>query len=107
MHSSSLRVLSVLGLATLIVVGCAADRAASPTRVTTAVSAEDSEGGVTAQGGVEKITICHVPPGNPENAHSITIGAPAVAAHLKNHDGDSVGECVRPSPSPCPPFCGE
>ena len=41
--------------------------------------------------GKEKVTICHIPPGNPDNAHTITIGAPAVEAHL-NH-GDTLGEC--------------
>lgn len=43
-------------------------------------------------GGVEKVTICHIPPGNPENAHTITVGAPAVEAHVMLH-GDTIGEC--------------
>jgi len=33
-----------------------------------------------------KVTICHIPPGNPENAHTITVGSPAVAAHLAHGD---------------------
>ena len=40
----------------------------------------------------DKVTICHIPPGNPENAHVITVGASAVPAHIANH-GDNVGEC--------------
>ena len=40
----------------------------------------------------DKVTICHIPPGNPENAHTIVVGASAVPAHLENH-GDSLGEC--------------
>ena len=36
--------------------------------------------------------ICHIPPGNPGNAHTITVGAPAVAAHMANH-GDRLGPC--------------
>ena len=36
--------------------------------------------------------ICHIPPGNPDNAHTITVGAPAVAAHMTNH-GDAMGPC--------------
>jgi hypothetical protein len=98
-----------VALAALVAVGCAADRAASPTvaapaAATAAASVPEVDGGVTAQG-VEKVTICHIPPGNPANAHTITVGAPAVPAHLENH-GDSIGECVRPTPSPsptCPP----
>jgi len=39
-----------------------------------------------------KVTICHIPPGNPENAHTITVGMAAVPAHLALH-GDSIGEC--------------
>jgi len=38
-----------------------------------------------------KVTLCHIPPGNPSNAHTITVGAPAVKAHLKH--GDTLGAC--------------
>ena len=44
-----------------------------------------------AVAGEEKVTICHIPPGNPDNAHTIVVGAPAVPAHLDH--GDSLGEC--------------
>jgi hypothetical protein len=37
-------------------------------------------------------TICHIPPGNPGNAHTISIGIPAARAHLANHN-DTPGEC--------------
>jgi hypothetical protein len=40
----------------------------------------------------KKVTICHIPPGNPDNRHTITIGAPAVAAHVSEH-GDYIGPC--------------
>jgi hypothetical protein len=39
-----------------------------------------------------KTCVCHIPPGNPDNAHTICIGAPAVAAHLAH--GDTVGACA-------------
>ena len=39
----------------------------------------------------DKVTICHVPPGNPDNAHSISVSENAVQKHL-NH-GDFLGEC--------------
>jgi len=37
----------------------------------------------------DKVTICHIPPGDPENRHTITIGASAVPAHVRNH-GDYI-----------------
>lgn len=44
--------------------------------------------------GDEKMTICHVPPGNPENAHTIEISKNAWPAHSRNH-GDYVGHCFK------------
>lgn len=41
----------------------------------------------------DKCTICHVPPGNPGNAHTLNIGCSAVDAHLRNHPGDCLGPC--------------
>ena len=38
-----------------------------------------------------KVDVCHIPPGNPENAHTITISENALDAHLE-HD-DQLGEC--------------
>jgi uncharacterized membrane protein YgcG len=42
-----------------------------------------------------KTTICHIPPGNPANAHTICVGNAAVPAHLEHH-GDFVGTCSCP-----------
>lgn len=36
-------------------------------------------------------TICHIPPGNPNAAHTINVGLPAVEAHLRH--GDTEGPC--------------
>lgn len=47
--------------------------------------------GVTDEEPGEQVELCHRPPGNPENAHTITVGADAVAAHLAH--GDSLGPC--------------
>lgn len=44
---------------------------------------------VAANAAQQKVDICHIPPGNPENAHFITVGASAVPAHVENH-GDEV-----------------
>jgi hypothetical protein len=39
----------------------------------------------------KKVTICHRPPGNPENAKTIEVGVSALAAHLAH--GDTEGPC--------------
>ena len=39
-----------------------------------------------------KVTICHIPPGNPGNAHTITVGGRAADSHMANH-GDTLGPC--------------
>ncbi len=41
----------------------------------------------------KKVTICHVPKGNPANAHTITIAKQAAKAHIGRHGGDYYGEC--------------
>jgi hypothetical protein len=46
-----------------------------------------------------KVQICHVPPGNPTNAQTLTISENAIASHLENHELDFLG--------PCPPSCAE
>ncbi|MDH3201192.1 MAG: PQQ-binding-like beta-propeller repeat protein [Myxococcales bacterium] len=46
-------------------------------------------------GGHHEVLICHVPPGNPDNAHEIWVGESAVPAHLDH--GDTLGAC----PFPC------
>ena len=43
------------------------------------------------QGNSNKITICHIPPGNIGNAHTITVGWSALPAHLGH--GDYEGPC--------------
>ncbi len=39
-----------------------------------------------------KKTICHFPPGNPLNAHTISVGSKAAQTHILKHD-DLMGEC--------------
>jgi hypothetical protein len=39
----------------------------------------------------DRVTICHIPPGNPSAAHTIRVGRAAVAAHLAH--GDVLGRC--------------
>jgi len=52
-------------------------------------------------GNPSKVLICHVPPGNPPNAHEICVGQSAVPAHLAH--GDFLGEC--PICEPGDPYC--
>ena len=40
----------------------------------------------------KKVLVCHIPPGNPANAHDICVGASAVAPHQAQH-GDGLGSC--------------
>ena len=47
---------------------------------------------LTSMAWAGKQSICHIPPGNPENFHTITVNDKAVAAHVANH-GDFVGSC--------------
>ena len=39
-----------------------------------------------------QVTLCHYPPGNPDNPQTLTVGASAVDAHLSEH-GDTLGAC--------------
>jgi len=39
-----------------------------------------------------KVTICHIPPGNPDNPQTISINADEVQEHLDEH-GDFLGPC--------------
>jgi hypothetical protein len=39
----------------------------------------------------DKVLICHIPPGNEGNAHTIRVSENAVPAHLAH--GDSLGAC--------------
>src|SRR5690606_21973966 len=51
--------------------------------------------------GVEKVSVCHVPPGNSAKGHTITVGSPALEAHLAH--GDVLGECGEQPPVVDPP----
>jgi len=46
--------------------------------------------GIYAKGG-GKVSVCHAPPGNPANSHTIKISAKALSAHLAH--GDLAGAC--------------
>ncbi|HJU87337.1 MAG TPA: hypothetical protein VJ788_08225 [Gemmatimonadota bacterium] len=57
----------------------------------------DEESGVedvveSAEDAAAAVTLCHVPPGNPDAAHTVDVGAPSVPAHLAH--GDTEGACA-------------
>jgi hypothetical protein len=49
---------------------------------------EEEEDEIESDG---KVVICHIPPGNPDNAKTIEVSADAVPAHLAH--GDTLGAC--------------
>jgi hypothetical protein len=59
----------------------------------------------------DKVEICHIPPGNPENFKTIIVGAKAAAAHLDK--GSLSGQCTEDcrTASDCNParrvLCGD
>jgi hypothetical protein len=110
--SAMMTLVTVFGAAQLL--GCgdpAPAPAASSTEALAALSAcglddgtieTDAHLGGCDAGDAKKTTICHIPPGNPANAHTICVGNPAVPHHVKNH-GDLVGPCRTETSCPTPP----
>jgi hypothetical protein len=58
-----------------------------------------------AMGGssADKVTICHIPPDNPENARTIKVAPEAVQAHLGH--GDAPFACEELGASPVSIYC--
>jgi hypothetical protein len=60
----------------------------------------------------KKVAICHIPPGNPANAHTIHVSTKALKAHLRHcahndsticdYYGPCIGEDPQPTPTPGP-----
>ena len=46
----------------------------------------------SAASGEKKVTLCHLPPGNPGEPQTISVGEAAVSAHLAH--GDQVEACA-------------
>ncbi|MCX6799869.1 MAG: calcium-binding protein [Candidatus Falkowbacteria bacterium] len=55
------------------------------------VENDDNEKGKYSCDSEHKINICHIPPGNPANAHNICVDAHAYRAHMAH--GDTLGGC--------------
>lgn len=54
--------------------------------------------------GAPKVLICHYPPGNPDNAHTLCVSQNAVDTHQTQH-GDTVGMCAARTTPPPRPQC--
>ena len=54
---------------------------------------DTNQSGQASSQGEGRTTVCHVPSGNPDNPQTITVADSAVADHLANHPGDSLGPC--------------
>lgn len=69
--------------------------------------AQDSNGDEPGggHGNGNKVTICHVPPGNPANAHTITVSRQGADAHLRQHSGDYMGACNKDTTTTPPSEC--
>jgi hypothetical protein len=98
---------AVVGLA-----GCAGDTDDTFYLTGTEEYAVKTENGEYVCEAPKKELICHIPPGNPDNAHTICVSRHAVAAHQEHH-GDPIGPCdgggdgdpdagVDPDPDPEP-----
>lgn len=49
--------------------------------------------------GEKRVTLCHLPPGNPDRPQTIVVAEAAVPAHVAH--GDAVGACVPACPESC------
>jgi hypothetical protein len=74
---------------------------------TSPLLAQDSNGDAPGggHGNGNKVTICHVPPGNPANAHTITVSRQGADAHLRQHSGDYMGACRKDTTTTPPGQC--
>jgi hypothetical protein len=104
----------VLGIGFLTGFGCGADSDVTEESNLAALRACGLDDGTVEHGAhlracdpgnQKKTTICHIPPGNPANAHTLCIGNAAVPAHLNNH-GDYLGACQNETPCPPPTSTG-
>ena len=93
----------LLASATCLAIGCASDTRDDSMYLTgTEEYAVQNADGEYVCESPKKVLICHIPPGNPDNAHTICVGAPAVEPHQERH-GDSVGACDDGAEEPPPP----
>ena len=59
---------------------------------------------LTSDGSSASVDVCHIPPDNPDNAHTISISESALEDHLAH--GDTEGACTSIEPSGSPESVG-
>src|SRR5262245_455700 len=77
--------------------GCAAEEDESMYLTGTEEYAVHEANGSWSCESPKKVLICHIPPGNPDNAHNICVSTHAVEPH-ETHHGDFVGACEAQPP---------
>lgn len=114
LRTKGLLLLATVSLSTLLLQGCEGIASDDPWLYLTGTEEQPLMGGPTGTTPTcpsPKVLVCHIPPGNPANAHTICVGQPAVKAHVSHH-GDGLGACgpsattdagTPPPPPPPPP----
>jgi hypothetical protein len=87
----SLELIAAAALAGALMTGCNSSQSTKEQLLDQGCSVNSPDPRACDPADTMKTTICHIPPGNPANAHTICVGNPAVAAHLDH--GDFVGTC--------------
>lgn len=70
---------------------CASERTSSPANLSARLASKTDKSS-------KKTFICHIPPGNTGNPHTLEVSTSAVSAHLAH--GDTLGACTTNTPEP-------
>jgi hypothetical protein len=96
---------SIASAVAALIVGCAAPPTTDSTRTAELASCglqndpsitPDCNVGACSSTDTGKTTICHFPPGDHANAHTLCVGDSSVQAHIREH-GDTLGQCSHES----------
>jgi len=97
-----IRQLSAVALTGALFVGCGSDTAEEDATLnltgteSAALKTTDDNGNIVyVCPSPKKELVCHIPPGNPANAHTICVSHKAVDTHVTHH-GDTIGPCETP-----------
>jgi hypothetical protein len=80
-----------MALALVAAIGCNSNQSSIEQLIAQGCTVNGEDPRACDPADTQKTTVCHIPPGNPANAHTICVGNAAVPAHLDH--GDFVGTC--------------